>query len=140
MNKNILKMDGRFYYGWVMLFCSFMVMFICYVIKANCTSLFYTPICEELGVTRTVYVQTNTILTVAMLITSAVIGKIFNKIKVKYVLSGSVALTCLCFLGMSQATEMWHFYVLSAIQGVGWAGATTLPVNIMVSNWFGLRI
>ena len=40
--KSIINVDGRFYYGWVMLICGFMTMFICYVIKANCTSLFYT--------------------------------------------------------------------------------------------------
>lgn len=140
MNKNILKMDGRFYYGWVMLFCGFMVMFICYVIKANCTSLFYTPICEELGVTRTVYTQTNTVLTICMLIGSAFIGKIYKRFQVKYVLSICVALTSLCFLGMSRATEMWQFYLLSGIQGFGWAGATSLPVTIMVSNWFGPKV
>ena len=140
MPKNILKVDGRFYYGWVMLICGFMTMFICYVIKANCTSLFYTPICEELGVSRTVYTQTNTILTVTMLIGSAFIGKIYKKFQVKYVLSACVALTSLCYLGMSQATAMWQFYLLSALQGFGWAGATNLPVNIMVSNWFGPKI
>lgn len=140
MNKNILKVDGRFYYGWVMLICGFMTMFICYVIKANCTSLFYTPICEELGVSRTVYTQTNTVLTVTMLIGSAFIGKIYKKFQVKYVLSACVALTSLCYLGMSQATAMWQFYLLSAIQGFGWAGATNLPVSIMVSNWFGPKI
>lgn len=138
--KNILKVDGRFYYGWVMLFCGFMTMFICYVVKANCTSLFYTPICDELGVTRTAYTQTNTILTVTMLIGSAFIGKIYKKFSVKYVLTGCVALTSLCYLGMSQATQLWHFYLLSAIQGFGWAGATNLPVGIMVSNWFGPKI
>ena len=138
--KNILKVDGRFYYGWVMLFCGFMTMFICYVVKANCTSLFYTPICDELGVTRTAYTQTNTIVTVTMLIGSAFIGKIYKKFSVKYVLTGCVALTSLCYLGMSQATQLWHFYLLSAIQGFGWAGATNLPVGIMVSNWFGPKI
>lgn len=140
MGKNLLKVDDRFYYGWVMLFCGFMTMFICYVIKANCTSLFYTPICEELGVTRTVYTQTNTVLTITMLIGSSFIGKVYKKYPVKYVLSGCVALTCLCYLGMSRATAMWQFLLLSAIQGFGWAGATNLPVSIMVSNWFGPKV
>ena len=140
MNKNILKVDGRFYYGWIMLICGFMTMFICYVIKANCTSLFYTPICEELGVSRTAYTQTNTILTVTMLIGSAFIGKIYKKFQVKYVLSACVALTSICYLGMSQATSLWQFYLLSGVQGFGWAGATNLPVSIMVSNWFGPKV
>ncbi|MGN0483891.1 MAG: nitrate/nitrite transporter [Lachnospiraceae bacterium] len=138
--KSILKIDGRFYYGWIMLLCGFMTMFICYVIKANCTSLFYTPICEELGVTRTVYTQTNTVLTICMLIGSSFMGKIYKKYPVKYVLSGCVLLTCLCYLGMSRANAMWQFLVLSAIQGFGWAGATNLPVSIMVSNWFGPKV
>ena len=90
--KSIINVDGRFYYGWVMLICGFMTMFICYVIKANCTSLFYTPICEELGVTRTVYTQTNTVLTICMLIGSSFIGKIYKKYPVKYVLTGCVGL------------------------------------------------
>ena len=140
MNKNILKVDGRFYYGWIMLICGFMTMFICYVIKANCTSLFYTPICEELGVSRTAYTQTDTILTVTMLIGSAFIGKIYKKFQVKYVLSACVALTSICYLGMSQATSLWQFYLLSGVQGFGWAGATNLPVSIMVSNWFGPKV
>ena len=31
--KSIINVDGRFYYGWVMLICGFMTMFICYVLK-----------------------------------------------------------------------------------------------------------
>ncbi len=138
--KNVFTIDGRFYYGWVMLLCGFMTMFICYVVKANCTSLFYTPICEELGVTRTAYTQTNTVLTITMLIGSAFIGKIYKKYPVKYVLTGCIILTCLCYLGMSRSHSLWQFYLLSAIQGFGWAGATNLPVSIMVSNWFGPKI
>lgn len=134
------KMDGKFYYGWVMLFMGFLCMFICYVIKANCTSLFYTPICEELGVTRTVYTQTNTILTVCMLIASSFMGKLMSKYKLKYVLPLCCTVISISYILMSKSTQLWHFYVLSGIQGFAWAGATNLPVNIMVSNWFGPKV
>lgn len=134
------KMDGKFYYGWVMLFMGFLCMFICYVIKANCTSLFYTPICEELGVTRTVYTQTNTFLTVCMLIGSAFMGKLMSKYKLKYVLPICCIVISISYIFMSKSTQLWHFYLLSAIQGFAWAGATNLPVNIMVSNWFGPKV
>ena len=65
---------------------------------------------------------------------------LLKKFQVKYVLSACVALTCICYLGMSRATALWQFYMLSGIQGFGWAGATNLPVSIMVSNWFGPKI
>jgi len=140
VKNNLLKVDGRFYYGWVMLFCGFLSMFICYVIKVNCYSLFYNPICEEFGITRTAFVQTNTVMTVTMLIASAFIGKIYKIFPVKYVLTACVTLTSVCYLGMSRATNLWQMLILAAIQGIGWSGATNLPVTIMVSNWFGPKI
>ena len=140
MKKDILRVDGRFYYGWVMLFCGFMSMFICYVIKVNCQSLFYNPICEELGVTRTAYIQTNTIMTVTMLIGSMFIGKLYKKFPIKFVLTGCVVLTSICYLLMSRATALWQLYLLAGIQGFGWSGATNLPATIMVGNWFGPKV
>ena len=139
--KNIsLKIDGRFYYGWVMLLVGFMSMFVCYVIKVNCQSLFYTPICEELGVTRTAYIQTNTIMTVTMMLGSLFIGKLYKKFPFKIVLSVCVAITSICFMLMSKATSLWQLYIFAGIQGLGWCGATNLPATILVGNWFGPKV
>lgn len=123
-----------------MLICGFLTMFDCYVIKANCSSLFYVPICEELGISRMAFTQMNTIMTVTMLIASFFIGKIYKRFPMKFVLAGCVALTSICYLLMSQATALWQLYLFSGLQGFGWAGATNLPVTIMVSNWFGPKI
>lgn len=135
-----VKVDGRFYYGWVMLLIGFLFMFIPFVIKVNCSSLFLTPICEEFGVTRTVYVQTNTIMTVCMLIGSSFIGKLLSKFRLKYILPLLAAGVCLCYVLMGQAQNMWHLYILCGIQGFLWAGMTNLPVNVMVSSWFGPKV
>ena len=140
MKQNLFKVDGRFYYGWVMLFCGFMSMFICYVIKVNCTSLFYTPVCEEFGVSRTAFTQVNTAMTATMMIGSLFIGKIYKKFPMKFVLTGCVAVAALCYVLMSFSTQIWQLWILGAIQGFAWSGATNLPVTIMVSNWFGPKI
>ncbi|MBP3730421.1 MAG: MFS transporter [Mailhella sp.] len=138
--KISLKVDDRFYYGWVMLMCSFMAMFICYVIKVNCHGLFINSLCKEFDITRTVYAQTNTLLTLSMLISSSFMGRLYKKFSVKYAMTACVLITSCCYLGMSYATAFWQILLLSAIQGIGWAGATTLPVSIMVSNWFGPKV
>lgn len=138
--KFSLSIDGRFYYGWVMLLCGFMSMFICYVIKVNCSSQFIQPICSELGISRTAFIQTNTVMTLAMLISSAFIGKIYNKYSLKYVLCGCVLITVFCYFFMSRATALWQLLVLTAIQGIGWSGATNLPATIMVGRWFGPKV
>lgn len=140
MKKSLFKVDGRFYYGWVMLLCGFMSMFICYVIKVNCSSLFYGPVCEDLGVSRTAFTQMNTIMTVSMLICSAFIGKIYKKFPMKYVLTGCVSLAAACYVLMSFSNAMWQLWLIAGIQGIAWSGATNLPVTIMVGNWFGPKI
>ncbi len=140
MKKNIFKVDGRFYYGWIILVVAFMPAFISLTIKGNCAPLFMESLQEELGITRTVYTQTNTVMTVAMMITSFFIGSIFRKYPTRWVLAISSLITTLCYVGMSRATSIWHLYVLSAIQGIGWAGNTSLATSIMVGNWFGPKI
>jgi len=134
------NVKSKFYYGWVMLFVGFMFMFICFVVKSNCSALFVKPITEELDITRTAYTMNNTIMTVTMLIASAFMGRMMGKYKMRYLLSGCVAVLCVTFLLMSRATALMHFYILSGIQGFAWAGATNLPVNVLVSNWFGPKI
>lgn len=140
MKSNVFFVNGKFYYGWLMLFCGFMSMFICYVIKVNCFGLFYGPVCQELNISRTVFTQLNTFMTVAMMISSLFIGKIYKKFPIKYVLTGCCLIAALCFVGMSKATAVWQLWLLGAIQGIGWSGATNLPVTIMVSNWFGPKV
>ena len=140
MKKNIFTVDGRFYYGYIILICAAMPMFICYVIKTNCGPLFLETMTAELGISRTAYTQTNTVMTFAMLITSAFIGAIFRKYPTRWVFGGTSLLTTICYLLMSRATSLWQLLVLSAIQGIGWAGNTSLCTSIMVGNWFGPKI
>ena len=113
--NNIFKVDGRFYYGWIMLICGFLSMFICYVIKVNCSPLFITPICKEFGINRTMYAQVNTCLTVAMMISSLFIGKVYKKIPVKFALTGCVAIAALCYVGMSFSHNIVQLYILAII-------------------------
>ena len=138
--QSLFTVDGKFYYGWVVLLAGFMSMFICYVIKVNCYGLFYNPICEEFGITRTAFTQTNTVMTFAMMGSSLFIGKLYKKFPVKWMLTACVTLTSVCYLLMSRTTALWQMLILAGIQGIGWAGATNLPVTIMVSNWFGPKV
>lgn len=138
--KNFFVVDGKFYYGWICLIVAFMPAFVSLTIKGNCAPLFMESLEAELGITRTAYTQTNTLMTIAMMITSFFIGSIFRKYPTRWVLAISSLITTLCYVGMSRATSIWHLYVLSAIQGIGWAGNTSLSASIIVGNWFGPKI
>lgn len=140
MKKNIFTVDGRFYYGWIILVCAAMPMFINVTIKGNCAPLFMEMITEELNISRTAYTQTNTIMTVSMMIASLFIGKIFRMYPIKWVFFGTSLLTTVTWLFMSRATSLTQLLIISAIQGIGWAGNTSLSTSLMVGNWFGPKI
>jgi len=120
-----------------MVFLGFMVMFVIYVLKANVSSLLILPVTEELGLTRTEYTFHLSIVAIFMMISSFFMGGLINRYKMKFVTSGCLFVLAIAYFLFSRVTSLTQIYILAAVQGVAYGGATTLPVNIMVNNWFG---
>lgn len=133
------EQKSKFYYGYIMALLGFMVMFIVYVLKANCSSLFIIPITKELGLTRTAYVFHLSIIAISMGVSSFFMGKLITKYKIKYVMSACLLVLALSYVLFARVTTLWHIYAIAVIQGLAFGGATTLPVNIMINNWFGMK-
>lgn len=134
------ELKSKLYYGYVMALLGFMIMFIIYVLKANCSSLFIIPITKDLGITRTAYTFHFSILAMAMMVSSFFMGRLITKYKIKYVMSACLALLTVTYVLFSQVTALWQIYIIAALQGLGYGGATTLPCNIMINNWFGAKV
>ena len=137
---NLSELKSKLYYGYVMSLLGFMVIFIALVIKNNCSSLYIIPITKALGVTRTAYVFHLSIMAIAMMISCFFMGRIISKFKLKYVMSICYLILAICYVCFSQVTALWQIYVIAAVMGFAFGGATTLPVNIMINNWFGFKV
>lgn len=131
------SIKSKFYYGYLMVLLGFMVMFVVYVLKSNVTSLFILPITKELGVTRTAYTFNFSIMAITMMISSFFMGNLIKRYKLKYVTPACLLILAISYLLFSKVNSLTHIYILAAVQGLAYGGATTLPVNIMVNNWFG---
>lgn len=127
----------RFYYGYIMVFLGFMIMAIVFVLKYTVAAEIVKPVCDDLGCSRTEYTLRNTVMAVTMMLSCAVMGKLMSKYKQKYVVSICLFVLGLSYLALSRINSLWQLYLISAIQGFAFGGATTLPVNIFISNWFG---
>jgi MFS family permease len=44
------------------------------------------------------------------------------------------------FVGFAFSTQVWHLYLLAIVLGVGFANITTMPISIVLNNWFGGKI
>jgi sugar phosphate permease len=98
-------------------------------------SLFILPLEEEFGWSRT---QVNGALTCGVVsgLLSPFIGNQLDRVGAKWTMAGSIALVAIAFLLRSVMTELWHFYLFSAIMFAGMPGATMMPTGRLVNAWF----
>lgn len=135
-NKISLKQNGRFYYGWVLVFVGFIMMLLGYVSYISVTSVFVVPVTKELHVDRADFVFYQTILCLSCVAAAAFYGKRMAKGNIKRMMAFWAILSAAAFFGFSKATVLWQFYLLAVILGIGFACVTTMPVSIILNNWF----
>lgn len=98
-------------------------------------SLFILPLEEEFGWSRT---QVNGALTVGVVsgLLSPFVGNLMDRTGAKWTMAGSIALVAAAFLLRAVMTELWQFYLFSAVMFAGTPGATMMPAGRLVNTWF----
>ena len=98
-------------------------------------SLFILPLEEEFGWTRT---QVNGALTCGVVsgLLSPFVGNLMDRIGARWTMAGSITLVAIAFLLRSIMTDLWQFYLFSALMFAGTPGATIMPAGRFVNTWF----
>ena len=96
---------------------------------------FATPLQEEFGWTKT---QLNGALSLAFIsgITGPILGKSADKYGIKVVLLISLLMISLGFLLRPTISNLWHWYLYSALVYAGFPGATQITSGKIVPLWF----
>lgn len=125
----------RIYQGWWIVGTLFAASAMAVGSSQYAFSIFVQPLQDEFGWSRT---QINVSLSFAALgsLASPFWGKMIDQYGSKYVM-----VFCLCVSGLSYITrplidELWHFYAMSALQFVGFAGTAQLPAGKLIGTWF----
>ncbi len=126
---------NRFSYGWVVLAVVFASMAVAIGGGQYAFGIFVKPLAEEFGWSRT---QINVGLSFSAVggLLSPLVGRAMDRYGARIVIAVSLALMSLTFLARPFITELWQFYVLSAIQFAGFPGAAALPAARLVGIWF----
>ena len=64
------------------------------------------------------------------------VGTLSDRIGIRPVMFGSILIIAIGFLMRPFITELWHWYLFSALVYTGFPGATVLPGGKMVGLWF----
>ncbi len=96
---------------------------------------FIEPLEQEFGWSRT---QVNFALSIGVVTSflSPIVGNLMDRVGAKWTMAGSILLVAIAFLLRSIMTELWQFYLFSAVMFAGTPGATMMPAGRLVLTWF----
>ena len=106
----------------------------------NCISLFYAPISAELGVGNGAMALFTTTRAITMALAMTGITMLYKKVDLRLLLTVLALVGGGCFAAQALFHHIWQWYVMGAIFGVTLGGLVTVPVTIIINNWFYERV
>mgnify|MGYP002576808526 CR=1 FL=1 len=75
--------NGRFFYGWIVVFLGLILMTFAYVGFVSLTSVFVLPVTEDLGIDRGDWMSYMVVMSLACIVASPFLGKLMGKYSLK---------------------------------------------------------
>jgi MFS family permease len=140
MNKTAWNQNGRIYYGWYILILCFLYMALGYAGILSISSVFIVPVTSELGYSRSSFMLVSTIMMLSSVVFAGIYGRWMEKGKIKQLLILNIIFVFLAYSVFASATRLWQFYLCAILLGSGFSSLSTLPVSILLNQWFGEKV
>lgn len=131
---------SKFYYGWVVVICAMLCYFFGQIMYTNVMGAYTAAITEEFGWARASFTVWSSISATVMMITSPIIGKLSKRYGVRNTLVTVLLIQTAGYLGFSFSSQLWQFYALAPLLGIGFAGVIRLAPSMLVNLWFGPKL
>lgn len=134
------KAKKGFHYGYLIVLTGVVMCVGPAALALSCAGIFYTPVCEELGVGKGTLALYMTImyLTVAAFLPFA--GKLFANKDARVCLTGAVLAVGVALIAMSFYTQVWQFYISGFLLGLGITFLMFIAVPTLIDRWFKERV
>lgn len=131
------KNAGVFYGYWIVV-AAFFIFFVNSGASFYSFGLFVTPLEKALGWSRSEIMFGNTLLGIAQGIGGLLAGRVIGRFGIKKVIIGGVSIVTICLAGIAFCSELWQFYILYFLTGLG-LSTTFSPPSVLILNWFHKR-
>ncbi len=133
---------GGFHYAYLILIVLSCIVMTCLpcALVLSCAGIFFTPVSEFFGVPKASFTLYFSVLNLAMMATLPVAGKLLAARDARVVLSVATALCGLGMFGMASCQEVWQFYLVGIVLGVGVAPLIYLAVPTLINAWCVKRV
>lgn len=126
----------RPFYGWIVVCASAIQLAIGLGLFVSTNSVFVKPVCDAFGFQRGEFTLHRTIITLVAAALMPLYGRLIRRFGVRITLLVCSAMLGLVTFGYSFATELWHFYLLAAINGIFFNGVGFMSIGILINDWF----
>lgn len=133
-------MMKRIHYGYIIVMCLFLVMFVIVGLTMSCAGIFYKPVSEELGTAVGkfgLYMSLNFLFSTLFL---SFAGKLIERYSARIILTLCSAITGCVFMSMSWFHSLWEFYLAGALFGIALAFLLYLGLPTLLNRWFQSRM
>lgn len=131
---------GRFHYGYLIVASCIAFCVGPSALALSCAGIFYTPVCEDLGVGRGTLALYMTVMYLTVSVFLPFAGKLFATKDARACLTGAVLCTGGAILSMSFFTAVWQFYIAGFFMGLGITFLMFVAVPTLIDRWFSKRV
>ena len=131
-NKN----GGGIHYAWFILAISAIVLGVFVPIVTSLSNSWQIAVTEDLGFSRTAYSISGTITQAVGIFLGPVVSYYLTKYNFKKLWTAFAILFSAGVFGFSLAQNQYHFYISAFVVGVCFIATTSIPIMMMINNWF----
>ena len=136
-NGCVTQRQGILFYGWIIVGLTFVIQFLAMGSTFYIFGVLLKPLTEALEADRFLISLGLSSQMVVGALLGPWLGSAVAKYPIRPLMSAGIVLISLGLLAVSQATELWHFYISFAlITSVGFALSGPLPNAALIANWF----
>ena len=130
------KRKNRSIYHWVILVCCVLTLMFAYSTRIGLAQLFATEILKETGFATSAYFLVGTISSVICIFTGPIAGKLLRGKYMRPTFFICVVGTLVSYACYGFCHSLWQFYLVGALVGIFAMGCGTIPVSVLITNWF----
>lgn len=135
-----MKKQNKIHYGYVIVLCCFLIMFVIVGLVMSCAGIFYRPVSQELGIDVGrfgLYMSLNFLSSTLML---SVAGRLMERYSARWILTICSAVIAVTFMLMSRFNAVWQFYAAGIVFGIALAFLLYLGFPTLLNRWFKTRM